>query len=92
VRLSFPESRFLIVNAKTRNKAGPSGSDNRGLFFQYASGNRPDFVFSFDCCGSLFEPMDLSNSDSVLMVGVFLILFGGYMLWTNFLSPNREKT
>jgi uncharacterized membrane protein len=28
---------------------------------------------------------------SVLMVGCFLVLFGGYMLWTNFLSPNREK-
>jgi len=28
---------------------------------------------------------------SVLMVGSFLILFGGYMLWINFLSPNREK-
>ena len=28
---------------------------------------------------------------SVLMVGCFLVLFGGYMLWTNFLSRNREK-
>ena len=28
---------------------------------------------------------------SVLMVGCFLVLFGGYMLWTYFLSPNREK-
>lgn len=28
---------------------------------------------------------------SVLMVGSFLILVGGYMLWINFLSPNREK-
>jgi hypothetical protein len=28
---------------------------------------------------------------SVLMVGSFLILFGGYMLWINFLSLNREK-
>ena len=28
---------------------------------------------------------------TVLMVGSFLVLFGGYMLWTNFLSPNREK-
>ena len=28
---------------------------------------------------------------SVLMVGCFLVLFGGYMLCTNFLSPNREK-
>jgi uncharacterized membrane protein YfcA len=29
---------------------------------------------------------------SVLMVGCFLVLFGGYMLWTNFLSPKRETT
>lgn len=29
---------------------------------------------------------------TVLMVGIFLVLFGGYMLWTNFLSPNRKKT
>ncbi|MFZ2092198.1 MAG: hypothetical protein WAU99_10720, partial [Pseudolabrys sp.] len=28
---------------------------------------------------------------TVLMVGIFLVLFGGYMLWTNFLSPNRKK-
>jgi hypothetical protein len=28
---------------------------------------------------------------TVLMVGVFLVLFGGYMLWTNFLSPNRRR-
>ena len=28
---------------------------------------------------------------SVLMVGCFLILFGGYMLWTSFLSPKREN-
>ncbi|MGB7577214.1 MAG: hypothetical protein WBM16_04880, partial [Pseudolabrys sp.] len=28
---------------------------------------------------------------TVLMVGIFLVLFGGYMLWTNFLSPNRRK-
>ena len=29
---------------------------------------------------------------TVLMVGIFLVLFGGYMLWTDFLSPNRDKT
>jgi hypothetical protein len=29
---------------------------------------------------------------TVLMVGIFLVLFGGYMLWTSFLSPNRKKT
>jgi hypothetical protein len=29
---------------------------------------------------------------SVLMVGWFLVLFGGYMLWANFLSPKRETT
>jgi hypothetical protein len=28
---------------------------------------------------------------SVLVVGCFLVLFGGYMLWTNFLSPNRSS-
>lgn len=28
---------------------------------------------------------------TVLMVGIFLVLFGGYMLWTDFLSPNRDK-
>ena len=26
---------------------------------------------------------------TVLMVGSFLVLFGGYMLWTNFLSRHR---
>jgi hypothetical protein len=41
----------------------PSGSDHRGLFFQYASGNHLDFVSSFGCCGSLFEPMALSDAD-----------------------------
>jgi uncharacterized membrane protein len=28
---------------------------------------------------------------SVLVVGCFLVLFGGYMLWTNFLSRNRSS-
>ena len=28
----------------------------------------------------------------LVLAGCFLVLFGGYMLWTNFLSPNREKT
>jgi hypothetical protein len=28
---------------------------------------------------------------SVLMVGCFVILFGGYVLWTGFLSPKREN-
>ena len=28
---------------------------------------------------------------SVLMVGCFLILFGGHVLWTSFLSAKREN-
>jgi hypothetical protein len=28
---------------------------------------------------------------SVLVEGTFLILFGGYLVWLDFLSPDREK-
>ncbi|MGB9045663.1 MAG: hypothetical protein WCC81_24805 [Pseudolabrys sp.] len=28
---------------------------------------------------------------TALMVGIFLVLFGGYMLLSDFLSPNRDK-
>jgi hypothetical protein len=27
----------------------------------------------------------------VLAEGIFLILFGGYLVWLDFLSPNRER-
>jgi hypothetical protein len=40
-----------------------SGSGRCGLSFGDAPRNDPDFVFGFDCCGSLFEPMDLSDTD-----------------------------
>jgi cell division protein FtsW (lipid II flippase) len=28
---------------------------------------------------------------SVLVEGTFLIMFGGYLVWLDFLSPDREK-
>jgi branched-subunit amino acid ABC-type transport system permease component len=28
----------------------------------------------------------------IFMAGGFLAVFGGYLLWADFLSPNREKT
>jgi hypothetical protein len=37
----------------------------------------------------IYEP---GGDFAVLTEGSFLILFGGYLFWLDFLAPNREKS
>lgn len=43
-------------------------------------------------CWCAYEWLVLGGRGIVFRLGGFLALFGLYLLWTDFLAPNREQT
>jgi hypothetical protein len=86
-------SAVFAVLGKSATVGG--GSGRCCLSVGHASCNCPDVCLAVIIAGLYFNLWIYQTRTgarfSVLMVGSFLILFGGYMLWINFLSPNREK-
>lgn len=41
-------------------------------------------------CWLTYEWLILGDRNIVFKAGAFLVLFGTYLLWTDFLSPDRE--